>query len=131
MAGLKSTESLTVMFDHLEKMLSAKTVFGEPMTIGDVVLVPVVDIAFGAGAGGGSGSDKGEQNEGGGSGAGARLTATAVIVVRDSQVQVMKLKNTTAIDRLFELVPDVLAAFPKDKTIGGKSVLNDEPKTGN
>lgn len=119
MTGLKSTESMTVMFDHLEKMLSAKTVFGEPMTIGDVVLVPVVDISFGAGAGGGSGSEKGEHNEGGGA-AGARLTAAAIIVVRDSQVQVMKLKNTTAIDRLMELVPDMLASIQKGKPADGK-----------
>jgi uncharacterized spore protein YtfJ len=120
MAGLKNAESMTGIFDHLEKMLTAKSVFGEPITVGDVVLVPVVDIAFGAGAGGRSSTEKGEPIEGGGSGAGARLTASAVIVVRESQVQVMKLKETTAIDRILELVPDVVTSLKKDKQVAVK-----------
>ena len=117
MAGVNVAESIGVLFEHLEKMLKAKTIFGEPISIGDVTLIPVVDIAFGAGAGGGSCQ---EHNDGAGGGAGARLTASAVIVVRNSQVQVMKLKQAAAIDRILEMVPDILQSLKKDKP--------DEPK---
>jgi uncharacterized spore protein YtfJ len=114
MAGANITDSMKVLFDHLEKMLQAKTVFGDPITAGDVTLIPVVDIAFGAGAGGGACPDKGERGEGAGGGAGARISAAAVIVVRDGQVQVMKLKNAAPLDRLIELVPEVLEGLKKD-----------------
>lgn len=113
MAGANISDSMKVLFDHLEKMLQAKTVFGEPMTVGEVTLIPVVDITFGAGSGGGTGTDKGERGEGAGGGAGARITASAVIVVHGGQVQVMKLKNATAVDRLVELVPEVLEGIKK------------------
>jgi uncharacterized spore protein YtfJ len=123
MAGVNVAESIGVLFEHLEKMLSAKTIFGEPMSIGDVTLIPVVDIAFGAGAGGGSGQEK--RNDGAGGGAGARLTASAVIVVRDSQVQVMKLRHAAAIDRILEMVPDILHSLKEDKSKGSQGAQAD------
>jgi uncharacterized spore protein YtfJ len=105
-----------VLFEHLERMLTAKTVFGEPISVGDVTLVPVVDITFGAGAGGGASPEKSEQGDGAGGGAGARMTASAVIVVRGgSEVQIMKLKHAATVDRLLELVPDLVRSFKKDK----------------
>ncbi len=113
MAGANITDSMKVLFDHLEKMLQAKTVFGDPITVGDTTLIPVVDITFGAGSGGGA--DKGERGEGAGGGAGARISAAAVIVVRDGQVQVMKLKHAAALDRLIELVPEILEGLKKEK----------------
>ncbi len=122
MAGTGITDSMRVLFDHLEKMLQAKTVFGDPITVGEVTLIPVVDIAFGAGSGGGSCPDKGER-EGGGGAAGAKISASAVIVVRDGQVQVMKLKNAAPLDRLIELVPEVLEGLKKSgdkKPAGGE-----------
>jgi Uncharacterized conserved protein len=112
---------MRVLFDHLEKMLQAKTVFGDPITVGDITLIPVVDITFGAGSGG-AGPDKSERGEGAGGGAGARISAAAVIVVRDGQVQVMKLKHAAALDRLVEMVPEVLAGLKKDQPAAGKSV---------
>ncbi len=115
---------MKVLFDHLEKMLQAKTVFGDPITAGDVTLIPVVDITFGAGTGGGTCPDKGERGEGAGGGAGARISAAAVIVVRAGQVQVMKLKNAAPLDRLIELVPEVLEGLKKDK----KAEITDEKK---
>lgn len=115
MASANINESMTVLFDHLEKMLTAKTVFGDPITVGDTTLIPVVDITFGAASGGGTCPEKGERGEGAGGGAGAKISAAAVVVVRDGQVQVMKLKHAAAVDRLIELVPDILEGLKKDK----------------
>ena len=123
MAGTGITDSMKVLFENLEKMLQAKTVFGDPITVGEVTLIPVVDITFGAGSGGASCPDKGERGEGGGGGAGAKISASAVIVVREGQVQVMKLKNAAPLDRLIELVPEVLEGIKKSgdkKPAGGE-----------
>lgn len=120
MAGANITDPMKVLFEHLEKMLQAKTVFGDPVTVGDVTLIPVVDIAFGAGSAGGACPDKAERGEGGGGGAGAKISASAVIVVREGQVQVMKLKNAAPLDRLIELVPEVLEGLKKKKPAAEK-----------
>lgn len=58
--------------DEVDRLLSSKTVVGEPMQIGDQTVVPLRSIGFGFGAGGGSGSDgNGGAAEGGGSDDGA------------------------------------------------------------
>ncbi len=120
MASTGVNESMKVLFDHLEKMLQAKTVFGEPIMIGDITIIPVVDITFGAASGSGTRPDKGERESAGG-GAGAKISAAAVVVVRDGQVQVMKLKHTAAVDRLIELVPEVLESFKKGRQSAEKN----------
>ena len=45
--------------EEMEKLLSAKTVVGEPLTVDGNTIVPLLSIGFGFGAGGGSG--KGEK----------------------------------------------------------------------
>jgi uncharacterized spore protein YtfJ len=118
MAGSGIGEPMDVLFGHLEGMLKAKTVFGEPIAVGDVTLIPVVDITFGAAAGGTQ--EKSERAPGAGGGAGARVTAAAVIVVRQSQVQVMKLKNAAPLERLLDYVPEILQSVKKDRPAAEK-----------
>jgi len=46
---------------EIEKVLSTRTVVGEPITIQDVTLIPLISVGFGFGAGGGEG--RGEANK--------------------------------------------------------------------
>jgi len=46
------------------------TAIGEPITVGDRVVIPVVEVAYGGGGGGGGGKAPSEQAEGGGGGGG-------------------------------------------------------------
>lgn len=113
MSGATISEPMDVLFGHLESMVKAKTVFGEPITVGDVTLIPVVDIIFGAASGGAQ--EKSDRGPAAGGGAGARVNAAAVIVVRQSQVQVMKLRNAAPLERLLEFLPEILQSVKKDK----------------
>ena len=60
--------------EEIEKVLSTKTVVGEPMTVEGVTLIPLISVGFGFGAGGGSGRGPSKKSEeigegtGGGSG---------------------------------------------------------------
>ena len=89
-------ENMTALFKNLEQVLTAKTVFGEAITVGETTIIPVVDVSFGLGTGGGSGEDKDKGGgSGGGGGAGARMSASAVIVIKGEHVQVMQVKQST------------------------------------
>ena len=56
---------------EVEKALSTKTVVGEPITIGDATLIPVISVGFAFGAGGGQGKSESKRSgEGAGSGVG-------------------------------------------------------------
>ncbi|MEW8976831.1 MAG: spore germination protein GerW family protein [Symbiobacterium sp.] len=101
-------EFLSVVTETLEKHLSTKTVVGEPVTVGAVTLIPVIDITFGFGAGSGEGHDERQGGSGGGGGGGARLSARAVIVIRDGDVSVLPLHKGGAIDKIVESIPGLL-----------------------
>jgi uncharacterized spore protein YtfJ len=103
----ESVESVT---EYLQKAINNKTIVGEPTKVGSVILIPVMDVAFGFGAGGGEGLDeKKSQGNGGGGGAGARLSAKAVIVVKETgEVDVLPLTRGTSIDKVIESVPSLV-----------------------
>ena len=45
------SSNLEVLFNKMENFVSTKTVIGDPITIGKVILVPLIDVSFGVGAG--------------------------------------------------------------------------------
>ena len=93
----------------LEKSLSTKQVFGEPLQIGGVLLVPVMDLTFGFGGGGGEGRNKNsEGGTGGGGSGGARLVPKAIIVIKDGEVSVLPTGKGGAVDKIIEAVPGLI-----------------------
>lgn len=90
---------LKTTLEELEKVLSARTVVGEPMTIEGNTIIPLSSIGFGFGAGGGSGTGpKSETAEGtgAGTGGGGGIKPIGVIVVTKDGVRVEPIKGGTA-----------------------------------
>jgi len=100
-----SGDALKMMGQSLERLISSKTVIGEPIVIKDVTLVPVVDVMFGLGSAGGGGPDAGAQGRGAGFGTGARISPRAVIVVRKDQVDVYPLSVGGPVERILDRLP--------------------------
>ncbi len=123
MAEINIVDNLNTLFGNLEKLLTTKTVFGEAITVGDITLIPVVDVAFGVGTGGGSGEGPDKcGGTGGGGGGGSRISASAVIVVKGEHVQVMQIKKSSNLDKLVDMIPEIVDKLKtcKDKGEGDK-----------
>ena len=104
------SENINNIFDKLESFLKTKTVVGEAMQIGDVTIVPFIDISFGLGTGGGSGvEEKGNQGTGGGAGSGGKISPTAVLVIKGDKVELLPIKKSGGLDKLIDMVPDIVA----------------------
>jgi len=84
---------------EIERLLSTKTVVGEPIKVEGNTIVPLISVGFGFGGGGGSGKPnkqgKGE-GVGGGAGGGASIKPVAIIVVNKAGVKVMPLVGGVA-----------------------------------
>ncbi len=84
---------------EIERLLSTKTVVGEPMTVEGNTIIPLISMGFGFGAGGGSGKSetaaKGE-GTGGGTGGGGGIKPVAIIIVNKDGVKVEPIKGGTA-----------------------------------
>ena len=99
---------------EIEKVLDAKTVVGEPITLEGTTLIPLMSVGFGFAAGGGTG--KGETKEameggGSGTGGGGGVKPIAVIVIDKDGVRIEPIKGgmATAMEKLSETIPDIAA----------------------
>lgn len=106
---------LNPVLESLNQHLSTKSVIGEAVTIGDITLIPVMDMMFGFGAGGGEGTAAANAGVGGGAGAGGRLSPKAVIVIKGDDVQVLPLSKGSAIEKIVDSIPGLLEKFQASK----------------
>ena len=87
----------------LGDFVSTKTVVGDAITVGDVVLLPRIEVSFGMGAGGSESANKGTAG-----GLGAKITPSAVIAISNGNVQLINVKNQDAVSKLIDMAPGVV-----------------------
>lgn len=108
-------ENVDALVDHLERLITTKTIVGDPITSGNIQIIPVMSASFGYGTGIGEGTEPGKSGggKGSGGGAGAAITPTALILVQNGEAKVYSLGKKGMIDKLTEMLPDVMAKFGK------------------
>lgn len=82
---MSGEEFMKATVDELEKLVSTKNIIGDPIPMGERIVIPVASYGFGFGGGYAKGFE-GMKGEGGGSGAGAGITPIALIII-DSTVK--------------------------------------------
>ena len=105
--GLMSTS-----MEKIRQLVDVNTIIGNPITTPDgTTIIPISKVSFGFASGGSDFDSKKEGvNFGGGSGAGVSINPEAFLVVKDGNVRLVPMvaaPNTT-VDRLVELVPEVM-----------------------
>ena len=100
--------------EEIERVLSTKTVVGEPITVDGNTLIPLVSVGFGFGVGAGEGNDpkKGVGNAGG-AGGGGGVKPVALVVINKDGVRLEPMKGAAA--SLLEKVADVAGKFAPAK----------------
>ena len=84
------------LFKGMDSFISTKTVVGDAVTIGDTIILPLVDVSFGVGAGAFSGEKK--QNAGGGMG--AKITPSAILVISGGVTKLVNVKNQDTVTKI-------------------------------
>jgi uncharacterized spore protein YtfJ len=99
------------LFRGMDGFLSAKTVIGDAVHVGDTTILPLVDVSFGIGAG----AFSEDRNNGGG--IGGKMTPCALLVISNGTTKLVNVKNTNNLNKVLDMVPDIVNKF----TGGGKS----------
>jgi uncharacterized spore protein YtfJ len=99
--------------EEIERVLSTKTVVGEPITVEGNTIIPLIQVAFGFGAGGGSGTaEKQGKGEGsmGGSGGGAAIRPAGVIIIDKDGIRVEPILGsaTGALEKIAEIAAGII-----------------------
>lgn len=103
----KFNSTVESLLKGMDSFLSAKTVIGEPVTVNDTIILPLVDVSFGVGAGSFAGNSK--NNAGGGMS--GKMSPSAVIVIQNGNAKLVNIKNQDAVTKVLDMVPDVLDRF--------------------
>ena len=98
---------------ELEKVLSTRTVVGEPIVVEGATIIPLISIGFGFGAGGGEGRGESKQRgEGaaGGTGGGAWVRPKAVIIIDKDGVRIEPIMGSIsyAIEKVGQSIPRMM-----------------------
>ena len=109
--GSALSGNLDVLFGRMESFVSSKTVVGDPVQIGGVIIVPLVDVAFGmaAGATESAEDEKKAKKDASAGGIGGKITPSAVLVIMNDTVQLVNVKNTDSVNKLIDMVPGILS----------------------
>ncbi len=100
------------LFKGMDAFLSAKTVVGEATKIGDIIILPLVDVSFGVGAG----ASAGEKKNGGGGGMTGKMSPSAVLVIKpDGSTKLVNVKNQDTMTKILDMIPDVIDKITKKK----------------
>ena len=108
------------LFKGMDSFITTKTVVGDAITVGDTIILPLVDVTFGVGAG----AFAGEKKNNGGGGMGGKISPSAVLVISGGVTKLVNIKNQDGLTKILDMVPDFRNKF----TDGKKSevVLSEE-----
>ncbi|MCR5337367.1 MAG: GerW family sporulation protein [Lachnospiraceae bacterium] len=105
------TEVINSLTKGMDGFLSAKTVVGQPTTIGDAIIIPLVDVSFGIGAG----ANAGEKSNGGFGGMTGKMSPNAVLVIKNGQTKLVSIKDQNTIVKLIDAIPDLVDRLTTEK----------------
>lgn len=98
----KTTDDLLKAMEHF---ITTKSVVGEPVKVGDTIILPMADVSFGMGIGTFSKGDNGT------GGVGGKITPSAVLIIKDGSSKLMSVKDNDSISRIIDMVPDIVNKF--------------------
>ena len=98
---------------EIERLLSTRTVVGEPIHLEGQTIIPLVAVGFAVGAGGGSGKNQKTaslEGLGAGSGAGGGVKPVAVIIVNKDGVRLESVRRgaATIVEKVGEAVGNIM-----------------------
>lgn len=128
-------EIMKTTMENIKEMIDVNTIVGDAVETADgTVIIPISKVSFGFVAGGGeyknNMQDKNantmqqEANKlpfAGGSGAGISLNPIAFLVVGQEKIKLLPVNFTTPIDRVVELIPQLVEEIRGKKKQGNES----------
>lgn len=110
------------LFRGMENFINTKTVVGDAVTVGDTIILPLVDVSFGVAA---TARSEDRKNSGGG-GMGGRISPSAVLVIRDGTTRLVNIKNQDSVNKILDMAPELINRFMPGKGGSRKDPAVDE-----
>lgn len=127
MADNSFNNTIESLFKGMDSFITTKTVVGDAVHIGDTIILPLVDVAFGVAAG----AFSQEKKNNGAGGMGGKINPSAVLVIQNGTTKLVNVKNQDGVTKILDMVPDIVNKFTSGKSGNDSDVIFDEAETGN
>ena len=107
MAENSFQNTVEALFKGMDSFITTKTVVGDAITVGDTIILPLVDVSFGVGAG----AFEGDKKNNGGGGLAGKMTPCAVLVIQNGSTKLVNVKNQDGLTKVLDMVPDFVNRF--------------------
>jgi uncharacterized spore protein YtfJ len=98
-------QTVQELFQGMDQVVSTKTVVGEPQVVGDVIIVPLVDVSFGLGAGTFS-KEKSDSHAGG---IGGKVMPSAILIIKGNETRLVNVRDQDTLIRALDLLPSAVS----------------------
>ena len=123
-------EILKTALDQIQYIAKTNTIFGDPIEVGDLTLIPVSKVSIGFAAGGAN-SEK-RSGAGTGTGGGVSVTPVAFISIAGDKVHIHSLeKSDPPLSKILAMAPELLkkvSQFADKKSKKDKGADKDKDK---
>jgi uncharacterized spore protein YtfJ len=101
------------LFKGMENFITTKTCVGDPIHVGDTIILPLVDVSFGVMA-----SAKNEERRtNGGGGMGGKISPTALLIIKDGNTKLVTVRNQDSLSKLIDLAPELINKVTGKNTV--------------
>ncbi|MCI7322706.1 MAG: GerW family sporulation protein [Lachnospiraceae bacterium] len=122
MADNSFNNTIESLFKGMDSFITTKTVVGDAVHIGDTIILPLVDVAFGVAAG----AFTQEKKNNGGGGMGGKINPSAVLVIQNGETKLVNIKNQDGVTKILDMVPDIVNKFSAGKGTSDTDAVIDE-----
>ncbi len=123
MADNNFQSNVESLFKGMDGFLQSKTVIGDAITVGDTIILPLVEVSFGIAAGAVGGTDASKVKNNGAGGMGCKMTPSAVLVIQNGTSKLVNVKNQDGLTKVLDMVPDFV---DKISSFAGKGKGSEE-----
>lgn len=96
--------TIEAMFKGMDGLLNTKTVIGEELRVGDMTILPLIEVTAGMASG-----VFGENAAKNGAGAmAAKMTPVALFIVQDGKTRLVNIKNQDAVTKIIDTASDAI-----------------------
>lgn len=124
MADNSFNNTIESLFKGMDSFITTKTVVGDAIHIGETIILPLVDVAFGVAAG----AFSQEKKNNGGGGMGGKINPSAVLVIQNGETRLVNIKNQDGVTKILDMVPDIVNKFTSSKGGNDSDGIFDEPE---
>ncbi len=117
------------LFKGMDGYIHSKTVVGDAVTVGDTIILPLIDVSFGVAAAAIEGKENNRQKNNGGGGMGCKMTPSAVLVIQNGTSRLVNVRNQDGLTKVLDMVPDFVNRFTSGNNSAKETETEEKAET--